>query len=244
MRVSAPPPARPNPASARKPDPTLRSPATHPAPSAPSLHGELTEDDKQYAACIAAPPEFDAAPGHLDSAVSLQRMASISALQTARLPGIKEAGPATEAARGAGSVRAGELLRMPSIQSEKKDKKAEGWRKDATANPGDDAGAAAGAGGGAATRPSVTTPEGRAALAALAREAAARESAIWGCRDPVAALVGAGYLLLRATGFSRRAPAAVEGLRRMASVRGDEGAALARAASLAAGRSDMWTAFA
>jgi hypothetical protein len=163
-------------------------------------------------------------------------MASISALQTARLPGgggAPEPAAATEAA-GVKAARGGggsELLRMPSIQTEKKDKKAQGWRKDLSATAGADEAAAAAAGGGAVA--SVSTPEGRAVLAALARDAAARERVLFhGCKDLVAAMVGAGYLLLRAARFNRGAPAAVEGLRRMSSLRREDSGAAARAAGV------------
>jgi hypothetical protein len=44
------------------------------------LSGNLTEDDKQFAACLAAPPEPDAISA-LTPTFSLQRMASIGALQ-------------------------------------------------------------------------------------------------------------------------------------------------------------------
>lgn len=205
--------------------------------SAPTLQAVvekgLSEADKQFAACLAAPPDFDAIG---DPSFSLQRMASISAMQraspqfTSAARGAEQQAPQQQAGSEAlRPGRPGELLRMPSIQSEKTDKKVQGWRKDLS-NPGEGAAAADegfGAGGGGV--PSVSTPEGRAALAAMA--AAAQRRHRWapfeGCTDIVAALVGTGYLLMRAARFSQRAPRVLDrlstGLRRMSSVASPRG---------------------
>ena len=204
---------------------------------------ELSEDDKQFAACLATPPDFDAA-GSLEPAMSLQRMASLSVLQRADIAAaVREARgggggaaaapelaaaakPSSAAARAdGGNGNGGTLLRMPSVQVDKKDKRVQALTKGGGAGDNGEADAAEQAGGaGGAAWPSVSTPEGRAALAALAREASARGQ--WqlfhGCGDAVAALVGCGCMLLRAARFSRSAPTAVEALagtlRRMASL--------------------------
>jgi len=198
--------------------------------SAPGLQavieGQLaSEADKQFAACLAAPPDFDAA-GATDPTVSLQRMASISVLQrnSPALAAARAEQPGGGAAPAVTNIKTattttnkpGELLRMPSIQQEKRNKKAEGWRKGA----GDGgltglASEGSGAPGGAGDRwPSVSTAEGRAAIAELTRQAqeAGQWQLFYGCTNAVAALVGTGYLLLRAAGFNRRAPQAIEGL--------------------------------
>lgn len=188
--------------------------------------GSLTEDDKQFAACLAAPPDSDAI-GVGTPEFSLQRMASLSALQ--RTPASArgdEGAPATPAsavrARGGG----GELLRSPSLQqTEKKKQRAAGMhggmRQDSIGV--DSPAALEEEGDDAYTTPDVTTPRGRAAVAARAAEAARPQGLFAGTGDAVAALVGVGYLILSAARFDRRAPGAVErlstGLRRMTAQR-------------------------
>ncbi|KAI8464853.1 MAG: hypothetical protein J3K34DRAFT_525846 [Monoraphidium minutum] len=229
--------------------------------SAPRLQdikaGHLTEDDKQFAACLAAPPESDAI-GAVTPEFSLQRMASLSALQRtpplatreATQPATAPATPAAAARRGAG----GELLRSPSVQPETNKKRAKGLhggaRQDSVGadNPfgfetprEDDTMADADA-----ATPGASTPEGRAALAAAAAAAAATAAAAaaarpWqlfaGADDAVAALVGVGYLLMRAARFDRRTPRAVEHLsselRRLSGGGAGRPGALGRAGSLA-----------
>jgi hypothetical protein len=210
---------------------------------APSLNsiveGKLSsESDKQFAACLAAPPDFDAAPAGPE--FSLQRMASLGALLRPQGGGAAQAAqaahgqqeaqvePAGTLSRGSGAARSAELLRTPSVQVQKKAKKAD-WRGDLSPSDGraepdaaqGDQGAAA-----AAARPDVATRQGRAAIAAAAAAAKAAGGAPWqaleGVEDAVAAMVGVGYLLMRAAGFSRLAPHALgrltTGLRRTASV--------------------------
>jgi hypothetical protein len=234
--------------------PRLTPPRRSPGLQAVVARSQLTETDKQFAACLAAPPDFDAA-GNLDPAMSLQRMASVGALQHSEFSPARTAAAAAQAQQqqlpggggGSSAVKPGELLRMPSVQQTKKDKKPDGWRSHDGVSP-DPAGLTSEGSGvpqqlpaaAAETRgwPSVSTPEGRAELAALAREAdRARQWQLFhGCRDAVAALVGTGYLLLQAAGFSRRAPAAVDGfssgLRRLASLGAGGAAALGRVGSL------------
>jgi hypothetical protein len=211
-----------------RPPPPLRA---HPAapPRAPPLQavvqGELSEDDKQFAACLAAPPDFDAdlAAGGATPGLSLQRMASIRVLQSPSLAA-RDSGltPAASAAKRAG----GELLRSPSVQhSDKKN------RRGAPAPGGVRRGSGAVDDALAAMEPESPAPAGAAAAAA---GAAPDPLAALFQGDAVAALVGTGYLLLRAAGFDRRTPAAVGrlsvGLRQQSVERRLSGA-LARAAA-------------
>lgn len=193
---------------------------------------------RSRAPSLAAPPDFD-------TAASLQRMVSVSALQRSQLASAArgEAGGEAPGARSARAQGGGELLRVPSMQPADSEKTKRAPASDGPSPEGSGGGdERAGAGGGGPAGPSVSTREGRAALAALAREAHSRGAdALWrGCGDPVAALVGAGYLLLRAGGFRARAAAAVGGLagglRRMASL-APGGGALAEADALRALRS-------
>ncbi|GBF98321.1 hypothetical protein Rsub_10984 [Raphidocelis subcapitata] len=223
------------------------------------IQGELSEVDKQFAACLAAPPDFDAA-GAFGPEVSLQRMASLSALQ--RSPSLaaaraeEEAATPTAARGGAAAGRhGGALLRSPSVQpdSEKKTKKAlpaaGGMRRDSagegliqSVSEYEAAAAASAAAAGAAAAQLPRTPPRQALppppppspspLPPLAGQLFAA------CDDAVAALVGCGYLLLRAARFDARAPEALSrmtmGLRRVSLARRSSAASeLAAAAALA-----------
>ena len=168
-------------------------------------------------------------------------MASLSAVQrtpqAAATPGGAAAAPL---ARRHGT--AGELLRSPSIQqqdSQKKAKRAQsigggvgagagGMRRDSLgASIGEEALAAAaeadgGGGAAAAATPAAAAaaepaPAGPAA-AAQARGAPPGACLLGQCGDAVAALVGAGYLLLSAVGWDRRTPRALSRLVRRASL--------------------------
>jgi len=153
----------------------------------------MTEDDKQFAACLAAPPDSDILIFNTTPELSLQRMASISAVQQRTPSSLAARGdeqPSTPATKRGG----GELLRSPSVQQSdnKKGKKVAGtqggMRRDSgqladaliqAAMEGEEEGAGAGlgggggGGGGAGARAQwdatgLSTPGGRAALAAAA----------------------------------------------------------------------------
>lgn len=197
------------------------------------VQGELTEDDKQFAACLAAPPDSDAI-GSTTPEISLQRMASLNALQ--RTPSLaargEEASTPTPLTPSSAIKRGSELLRSPSIQTEKKNKKGPGTYGGMGTGSGPISDAVVGledleSAAAAAAPADVSTPAGRAAAAAAAAERQQQWSPFEGCGDVVSALVGTGYLLMRAAGFSQQAPKAVErlstGLKRMSMRRAASG---------------------
>jgi hypothetical protein len=203
------------------------------------VQGELSEDDKQFAACVAAPPDADVVGGTTPE-FSLQRMASVRALQSS--PSLAARGD--EAATPAAKRGGGELLRSPSVkQTDKKSKKAAGAPGGMRRGSGaveDDLLADMDVDG--ANR----SPAAGAAAAVAASAAAARTAPRGAPQHPlaalfqgdaVAALVGTGYLLLRAAGFDTRTPHAVErlslGLRRQSVERRLSGALACAVADVA-----------
>ncbi|KAI8474306.1 MAG: hypothetical protein J3K34DRAFT_465786 [Monoraphidium minutum] len=167
------------------------------------LHGTkaLTEADRQFASCIAAPPDFDAAPGGVGQQAGLSRMLSLGALQRSASAAGGASGGGAAAAQppgGAARARAGqgaELFKSPSVAREEEQK--EGRRR--ATSPGGARGGSLSAAGcegcdGFAASGGGAAEVGAAAAAAALAAAGGGPRRVWTSEGPGAggAAPGAG----------------------------------------------------